>query len=294
MPNITEHQSSSTTKILLIGDSGTGKTGALASLAAAGFKLRILDLDNGIEILKNYLIDPKSPYVVQNPKVAEGVRYKTLTDPMKNIAGRLIPSRVTVWRQTMESLIHWKEEDGTDLGKITDWDTETILVIDSLSALSEAALNFHLSMNAGLGNPRTQNEARRDVGSAQNLLRQFLQLIKDDSIKCNVILTAHITFVNEVGEKPGGEGSSALGTGYPAAIGRALSPHVPRGFNAMLICKSAGSGSAAKQRIYTRSQNVGGMVVSGKNPAPLRVATEYPIETGLADYFRDVRGERTS
>ena len=34
------------TKCILLGDSGTGKTGALASLVKAGYKLRVLDLDN--------------------------------------------------------------------------------------------------------------------------------------------------------------------------------------------------------------------------------------------------------
>ena len=50
MPNLSKHQSSEFTKLLLMGDSKSGKTGALASLVLAGYKLRILDFDNGLEI----------------------------------------------------------------------------------------------------------------------------------------------------------------------------------------------------------------------------------------------------
>jgi hypothetical protein len=53
MPSLDKHQSSEFTKLLLEGDSGSGKTGSLASLVAAGFKLRVLDMDNGLDSLAN-------------------------------------------------------------------------------------------------------------------------------------------------------------------------------------------------------------------------------------------------
>ena len=40
MPSLANHQSNEFTKMLLEGDSGSGKTGSLASLVAAGFSLR--------------------------------------------------------------------------------------------------------------------------------------------------------------------------------------------------------------------------------------------------------------
>ena len=70
-------------KALVTGDSGSGKTGALASLAQAGFKLRILDTDRGADILANLL---------QNSKLAPGqVQFETIEDKMKNQAGRMVP-----------------------------------------------------------------------------------------------------------------------------------------------------------------------------------------------------------
>ena len=52
MPSLSAHQSNDYVKLLLCGDSGSGKSGALASLVGAGYKLRILDMDNGLDSLK--------------------------------------------------------------------------------------------------------------------------------------------------------------------------------------------------------------------------------------------------
>ena len=52
MPSLANHQSNQFTKLLLIGDAKSGKTGSLVSLVKAGYKLRILDFDNLLDILK--------------------------------------------------------------------------------------------------------------------------------------------------------------------------------------------------------------------------------------------------
>ena len=291
MPRITSHQSSHTTKLLLIGDSGTGKTGALASLAAAGYKLRILDLDNGLDIVKNYATDPNSPYVKQNPKIAENISYQTFTDTSSNVNGRLIYRKATVWQNTIKALDSWKDEDD-DFGPLTSWTEKDVLVIDSLSMLSNAALNFHLAMNAALGSVRTQNEGRRDIGVTQNLIRDLLSKLYDDAVKCNVIVISHITMVSDVGAAPkveNGELQGSLTMGYPSAIGRALSPHIPRYFNSMLVARTIGAGSGTRHKLCTTSQMVGGQTILAKTSAPLKVKPEYDLSTGLAEYFAAVR-----
>lgn len=283
MPAITDHQSAATTKLLLIGDSGMGKTGALASLAAAGYRLRILDFDNGLDILRDYCSNPASQYVKLNPKIAENVHYRTLIDPMKSFGGKVYPPRAIAWQGAMAMLDHWKDGD-TDLGKVETWGPQDVLVIDSMSNLSTAAFNFHLQMNGALGANRTQNEWRRDIGGAQSLIRSLLQMLYDSSIKCNVIVTSHITFVTEQGGNPQTDDANPS-AGYPSAIGRALSPQIPRFFNTVLLVKTIGSGAGTRHRIYTKSQGL----VGAKNSAPLKVLPEYALETGLADYFAALR-----
>ena len=296
MPTLSSHPSSSTLKMLLIGDSSSGKTGALASLAAAGYQLRIIDLDNGLDILRNYLTDPDSPYLKNNPDIVQNVRYVTLTEKMKNMGGKIVPASATVWQKTIGLLADWTETDPETkevfkLGPITTWTSNDILIIDSLSFLSTAALYFNLQMQGALLATRTQNEGRRDIGMAQNLLRDFLAMLFDSSVKCNVIVISHITFVDEKGGQPGIDENSTPGSGYPSAIGRALSPHIPRYFNSVLIARTIGAGTTAKHKIYTGGQFINGQVVGAKTSAPLLVKAEYPLESGLADYFKAVKGQ---
>jgi hypothetical protein len=290
MPNILKHHSADSTKLLLIGESGAGKTGALCSLAAAGYKLRILDMDNGVEIIKDYLSNPTSMYVKQNPHCAENVEYRTITDVTKSTIGKVICERATAWPTMLKMLTEWKytTEDGEEinLGKPHEWGNDVVLVLDSLSFATLAALNYHLSQNGALSAARTQNEARRDIGAAQDYIRGLLAIFKDASMKCNLILTSHITQVSESGMGPQSdevkkEGESIMS--FPSAIGRALSPQIPRYFNTVLHVKNIGP----KQVILTKTNGE----ICTKNTAPLRVKPQYDLATGLADYFRDVRGE---
>lgn len=278
-------------KLLLIGDSSSGKTGALASLAVAGFHLRIIDTDKGISILVNYLSDPQSPYVKANPSAIENVEAVQVSDPLRSANGVLVPKKVKGWQRITKLLMDW--EDGeTKLGPVSSWGPNDILVIDSLSGLSSLALNFHLMLNGVLGTNRTQNESRRDMGATQNYLRSLLELLADEGVKCNVIVISHITTVTEAGGAPKVEEGKFEGPtpmGYPSAIGRALSPHVPRYFNNMLVVRAVQIGTRTVHKIFTTSQNLGAQIISAKTAAPLKVKPEYDISSGLADFFQDMR-----
>jgi hypothetical protein len=292
MPNILSHHSSEVVKTLLIGDTGAGKTGAIASLCC-DYRVFMLDLDNGVDILKGYLTDPKSPYLARNPNAAANLYYKTFTDPVKFINGQAYYSKAEAWAKAMECLMGWNDKDasGADVkfGPAHSWGPDTVLVIDSLSGLSQYALNYHQQMNGGLMKEPSPNEGRRHVGAVQNMLRRLLDMIKDSNLKCNVVLTAHVTFVNDIGDMPAqkDDGRREAGQGYPSAIGRALSPHIPRYFNTTLIAKTVGTNA---HKLFTQSQFAGGQIINAKTSAPLGVKAEYPLSTGLADYFRDVKG----
>lgn len=290
MPPLSTHHSSKITKLLLLGESGSGKTGALASLAGAGFNLRILDLDNGIDVLYNYLRDPKSSY----PKEAlDRVTAVTLTEKMRNINGAVVPASATVWPKAMALLTEWKDTDAAgqpiSLGKLETWGENDVLVIDSLTMLSTAAMNFQLSLQGKLMGGTTQNEHRRLIGAAQQAVENMLMLLYDSSVKCNIVVTSHIVFVDEQGAMASGTDANGASLtpkiGYPSALGKALSPRIPRYFNSMLLAQTIGSGAATRHKIFTVSQGV----VGAKSSAPLKVLRDYPLETGLADYFKAIR-----
>lgn len=272
MPKLGDHQSKTTTKMLLVGDSGSGKTGALASLAAAGYNLRILDLDNGLDVLNNLLTDPNSQYFKQDPKAAERVDFVTVTDKMKNVNGRLVPATATAWTRAVKLLMDWTDGE-QKLGPITTWGQKDILVIDSLTMLSTAALNMILSMNGRLG----QRPHQSDWGDGQQLVEGLLQMLYDEGVQCNVIVCCHITFIGEDGGPI---------RGYPNTLGKALPPKVGRYFNTALMARTVGQGTMQKRKILTNTSGV----IELKNTAPLRVQAEYDLSDGLAKYFEAVRG----
>lgn len=274
MAKLSDHQSSVTTKMLLIGDSGAGKTGALASLAGAGYNLRIIDTDNGLDILKNLLCDPNSPY---GKAAADRVDSESITDKMKpSGTGQLIPAKATVWQRTVGLLNDWKPTTEnpriSNFGPVSTWTSNEVLVIDSLTTLANAAMNFVLSMNARLG----QRPQQSDWYVGQQLLESLLQMLYDENVKCNVIINCHIAYIGE---------ENGPAKGYPNSLGKALSPKMGRYFNSILMAQTIGQGKSAKHRILTKSVGV----VELKNVAPNKVPADYPLETGLADYFRDIR-----
>lgn len=277
-------------KMINIGESGGGKTCALAALLAVGYNVRVLDLDNGIEALVSLLTHEKSKY----PKDAiTRLRWRTITEPMRVLNGNIVPRQAIQYPTAVDMLESWKGDKRFDrasnrvvpcedkLGTIYNWTDREVLNLDTLSALGNAAINHKLMMEGKLGMPRTSMEAMRDAGSAQAMIEKFLQFMADDSLKCHVIINTHVNWAKEDGSnaEPGYEGTKY---GFPSAIGKALNLKVAKNFNHMLMTRRIG----VEQRIYTRG--VGNVAL--KSGAPLNVKESYPLSTGLADYFRDVLG----
>jgi hypothetical protein len=275
MPKIADHQSSESTKLLLIGNSSSGKTGALCSLAAAGYNVRVLDYDNGADVVKNLLTGDKSPY----PKTAqEHFEYIPMIEPRKSVGGKLVPVKAEVWTKTAQMLMEWQEgtkgEAGyVNYGSVTTWGPKDVLVFDSLTTLSKAAMRFQLQLNGRLG----QRPWEGDWGDAQDLIRQLLEMVTDASVRCNVIVICHYKYIEVQG----------MTKAYPNTLGKALPPEVGIFFNNALLVERTGIGSASRRKILTNPTGV----IDLKTSSPFNVAAEYPLESGLADFFKAVRGE---
>ena len=270
MPNIAAHHSHETVKMLLIGDSCSGKTSSLLSLAEAGYNLRIVDFDNGLDIVSSLLKMSKNP-----EEIAKRIQYVTCTDDMKTTkGGEIIPKgQPKAYSKALSMLNHWKEEDGTDLGNVSDWGTNDVLVIDSLTFLSNAVMRWHLFGVGRIGSPW-----QSDWLQAQRRVIQMLELLFSESLRCNVVMTAHIRYVDM---------SDGEMQGYPESVGKALPPQIPRYFNTVVQAKITGSGTNAKRKIRIVPDQAIGL----KNAAPHAFKDkELPLETGLADIFQAIRG----
>lgn len=294
-------------KLLNVGETGTGKTGALAALCAAGYNVRLLDLENGAETLINILNDPASKY----PKDSiSRLRWRTLTEPMRVMGGMIVPRGATVYPGCVGMLEKWtgdmrydpkaaaeqaKGREPTEnelrgyakcedsLGTIYNWSSKDVLALDTLSSLGEGATNHVQLMQGKLGDAKmTSMESMRFTGSAQGLVEKFLQFMRDDNLKCNVVINTHLNWAKEDGSNISMEdaANNVARFGFPSAVGKALNQKIGRNFNHMLMTRKLGH----EHRIYTRGvPNIG-----LKSGAPLRVKESYALHMGLAEYFADV------
>lgn len=264
MPPISQHKSSKVAKILMVGTPGAGKTGSLISLASAGFKIKMLDLDNGVEILQN--LAPTS----------SSIEVETITETYKSISGKPLASGLA-YPAAMKLLDKWPVEWDADgkpsaFTKITEFGPDTVFVLDSLTRIGQYAMDYVASLVGRVG----QQPQIQDWGEAMRLQEGMIKLLTSDAVKCHVIIMAHVKFLEAE------ENQASIG--LPSALGKQLPPLVGSYFNSTLFVKSQGVGAGAKRLIYTKSPGI----VETKTPAPNLVKPSYPQDTGLAEYFKDL------
>jgi hypothetical protein len=261
MPSLSDHQSTTLVKLLTVGDAMTGKTGSLVSLVAAGYKLRILDFDSKLDILRQAVLK-------ECPEMIGNVDYVTLRDKRKTVeTGSVIDGKVRAFVTGMKMLDHWKYE-GTDLGKPSDWGPDSVLVLDSLSRFCDAAYDFRESLMP----PNLAKEPRAIYGDAQDAVETALATLTGPTFATNVIVIAHVRYI----ELPDGTTK-----GFPQGVGAALSPKIPQYFPSYVKYTN----KSGKRQIETTSSPL----IDLANPAPFKMEKSYPIETGLADFFAVLR-----
>lgn len=272
MAPLSQHQSSKITKLLLIGDSGSGKTGSLTSLVKDGYRLRILDFDMGVETLVQYVRK-------ECPENLDNVDSIALRDKVKATEGLGFildgPPKAFITATRLVDRWKYKNPDGseTDLGKPNEWGPESILVLDSLSFMSDAAMFYAEPLTVRGKDGKT--DSRMIYFQAQQAIESFIGYITSESFATNVIVTAHIRYT----AMPDGSLK-----GQPNAAGSALGPIIPRYFNSVALCQSDQGG---KRSIKTVSSGL----IDLKNPAPFKMAPAMPIDTAMADFFQTLRSK---
>lgn len=273
MPSLAQHDSTRFVKGLILGDAGSGKTGGLTSLVAAGYKLRVYDFDNLLHPLRSYVS-------LQCPDKADNVRFQTFTDKMKGLdtpmmmignAMKVMPfvdGTPSAFARAMKQLNHWKDGD-EDLGRPQEWGQDTVVVIDTLTTAANAAFRYVQAMNPGAKEPQSYYFA------AQQMLVQLIQLLCSASFQTNVLVLAHINYDKNQFE---------ITKGFPRSIGSALNDQISAYFNCVLMVES--TGNSGNRIIRTNSTGI----VDLKNPISFRKEVDrLPLETGLADFFKAVR-----
>lgn len=263
MPSLKDHQSNEFTKLLLVGDAKSGKTGSLVSLVKAGYKLRILDMDNLLDVLKYCILE-------QCPDLIGNVEFRTLRDKRKATAeGSVIDGQPKAFLNAIKMLDRWKYDD-IDLGVPAEWGPDCILVLDSLSRFCDAAYDFRepLAVKGRDG----KFDARAVYGDAQDAVENTIATLSSNNFRTNIIVIAHVQYM----DLPDGTTK-----GFPQGVGQKLSPKIPQYFPSVVYYTNKGG----KRTLQTNSTPL----IDLANPKPFAMAPSYPIETGLADFFGVLR-----
>lgn len=255
MTSLASHSTSDLVKLLWIGHSGAGKTGGLTPLVKAGYKLRILDMDNGLDALVNHI-------KAECPDKLDSVDYETVRDAIKATTTGPKVHGAKAFVKAASLMDKWT--DGTTP---SEWGPEYVFVLDSLTALGRAAYAWATALNP------TVKEKRQWYQEAQNGIEDIIALLTAETFRTNVIVISHI----DLREQP--DGSTK---GFASSIGASLGPKIPRYFNTLVMSESVGFGANVKRRIKT----VPTSLIDLKNPAPMKISAEYPLETGMASLFK--------
>lgn len=156
-------------KILLIGDSGAGKTTATASFPGP---VLMCDFDGKVDSAAQFL-------AVHNPAQLELVEYNDYSD-----YGKFSGKKITAVEQF--------NKDMGDLAKITPFPYKTI-VVDSLTLFSDASMEYLMKLNHGIKRTVTngvQIPALQDYQMARIWFKQIIGAML--ALPCHVVFTAHI------------------------------------------------------------------------------------------------------
>jgi hypothetical protein len=255
-------------RLLLLGDSKVGKTTSLASLVAAGYKLRILDFDNLSTVFMT-LVRRTCPELIDN------IERRTLRDRYKGTSiGTVIDGKPKAWTESLKMLNQWTYTKDTgeviDLGDPGEWGLDTILVIDSLSRWCDAAYAFHEVMTP-IGKKGDQ-DGRAVYGNAQDDVEKQLAALTSKNFHVHVIVICHGVYMTL------DDGTTKI---FPQGVGQKLSPKIPQYFPDYIRYIHKGG----KRTIQLESDSM----ISLANTNPWSMPKELSTDTGLAEFFAVLR-----
>lgn len=239
MANAAKLQTSTPGRILTVGYPGAGKTGALCSLVNAGLKLRILafDMAANFQPLFQYCDKDKLgnvDIVFLEDKLRNGPKFiETVGIP-------------TAFADGLKMMDRWKYKEGeveVDLGQSKDWGPDVVVVLDSLTAMGEAAKRRAMAML----NKTPLNSTQQMWGLAMQDQFNFLVKLLSSTNRFHVIVTAHLKTVGPKDIMPSDDQANKeikermvelVPTRlYPSALGQQLPPQIGALFSTVLLAE---------------------------------------------------------
>ena len=235
-------------KIILMGESGSGKTYSIRTLIKAGIRPMVLFTEPGMETLSDLPKDSWS-YAYVKPST-EG--WETLINTANKVnsltfenLSKLSDANKSKHTQFVDVLNLCKEfidHDGKSWGSVQSWGTDKALVIDSLSGLSDMIMQLVVGSK-----PVRQLQ---DWMIAQNTLEAFVNKCVTD-LSCWFVLISHVER-----EKDEITGSMSI---MVSTLGRKLAPKLPKYFSDAILAHRIGKDfywSTAESNASVKSRNL--------------------------------------
>lgn len=266
---------------MLVGYPGAGKTGSLACLLNAGYKIRFLDFDGNLEPLLLHADKDK----LDNLDVIHFEDKMRVGQAFHEPIG--IP---TAFSNALKMMDRWTYQEGdktVDLGASDEWGLDTIVVLDSLTAMGDAAMSRVMK----LMNKTKMNNTDRVWGLAMGEQHEFIKRLTRPSNRFHVLVLAHLKMIGPKDARQGDspvteqikrEQASIIETRlFPSALGWLLPQQIGGDFPTLLEITASVKAGNVKRVIRT----VPRPELDVKLPA-LLVDKELDIKDGLLTIFR--------
>lgn len=206
---------------LLLGESGSGKTYSLRTLVDAGLELFVVQTEPGGTVLEDLPKDKYHRHYIAPAAPSWSAMLDSVTKintlSMKALASMegINKREYAQFAQVISTLGNFTcDRCGESFGDVSTWDSNRVLVIDSLSGLNIMA------MDLVVGSKPTKSMA--DWGIAMDNLGRLINKIITDT-RCHFVLTAHL--------EPERDEVTGRVVNMPSTLGRKLAPLLPRFFD---------------------------------------------------------------
>lgn len=204
-------------RVLVYGDPASGKTGAIAQLANAGYRILLLDLDQNSRVIGSFLKPDHADIFIHT----FGVAKMTGTNLFAGNKGEAAQAALKEMRTFCQMLQHWKTES-EDLGPTSAMTAKDVIVVDSGTFLGE------LLFMAAKADPEANKHTPTQYRLAGEYYSAILDYLCGNKVGASVVVLTHIT---QTGDKDSEGKFIGKPRDIPVAIGEKMSKRMPSYFS---------------------------------------------------------------
>ena len=209
--------------VLLVGDSGSGKTTAIRTIVEAGLETFVIFTEPMMDLLADLPADKLHWRYIPPTTGSWDETLQKLEmmaplawDAISKMTNDPLKSKYTQWYNFVHTFAHFHcDRTGQDYGDVTEWGYDRALVIDGLSGVNKLALQFICGSSVAKTLPQWGAAIDLEMGLVAE------KLCFDTT--CLYVLIAHLDFNKD-------ELTGAIKF-VPNALGKANGPELPKSFN---------------------------------------------------------------